>query len=119
MIETASTTRNWGILLRELLAKLTLCRAEQDNGGTMFPPISRQHLPVQLRKNKPQPSPGESSAMPNIYRTVTAKHKRNKDREGWPSAGVTMFDPSPRDHLEQGAPAPTAIRVDVGTSTLQ
>ena len=102
--------------MRELLAKITLCRAEQDSAGTMFPPISRQNIPVQLRKHKPQPPLVESSAMPSVYSTPA--HKHNIDRDGWPS-GVTMFDPLPRDNLEQGAPAPTASRVDVGASTLQ
>ena len=75
----------------------------------MFPPISRQHIPVQLRKHKPHPPPADSLGMPSFYSTAARKH-------GWPS-GVTMFDPSPRDNLEHGAP--TAVRVDVGASTLQ
>eukprot|EP01043_Picozoa_sp_COSAG02_P049723 COSAG02_NODE_5024_length_4719_cov_13.040693_4_plen_177_part_00 len=91
-----------------LLTNLALCREEHSSAGTMFPPISRQHIPVQLRKHKPHPPPADALGMPSIHSTATRKHE-------WPS-GVTMFDPSPRDNVGHGAP--TAVRVDVGAFAL-
>ena len=80
----------------------------QDNTSTVFPPISRHHIPVQLRKNKPKPPPVDLSSMPSIYSTPADKN--GGGGVGWPS-GVTMCVPSARGDLEQRA---TAIRVDVG-----
>ena len=80
----------------------------QDNTSTVFPPISRHHIPVQLRKNKPKPPPVDLSSMPSIYSAPADKN--GGGGVGWPS-GVTMCVPSARGDLAQRA---TAIRVDVG-----